>query len=44
MQNSDLSSMVGGLIAPDRIPELGPGHPNNQAREDLESLTIERIF
>jgi hypothetical protein len=44
MQNSDLSSIVGGLIAPDRIPALGPGHPNEQAREDLESLTIERIF
>lgn len=43
MQNSDYSSVVGSLIAPDRIPALGHGIPNQPTRKDLAALTPERI-
>ena len=40
----DYSAVVGGLMAPDRIAALGPGTPNESARADLASLSIERVF
>ena len=40
----DYSPVIGGLIAPNRIPELEPGAPNDAPRSDLASLTVERIF
>jgi hypothetical protein len=44
MVKIDYSSVAGGLIAPDRVPALGPGKPNESARKDLLSLTVERLF
>ena len=40
----DYSAVVGALIDPDRIPELGPGSPNAAARKDLASLDVGRLF
>ena len=40
----DCSAVVGALIDPDRIPELGPGSPNAAARKDLASLDVGRLF
>ncbi len=34
---------IGGLLTPERVPELGPGSPNESARSALAALTIEQI-
>jgi hypothetical protein len=36
--------LVAGLITPERLPELGPGRPNQAARSQLEALTPETLL
>ena len=41
MQYSDA---VAGLISSDRLPDLGPGRPNESARGKLAALSVESTF
>jgi hypothetical protein len=43
MPSMDYGSAVARLIN-DRLPELGPGAPNNSVRPQLAALTIESLF
>jgi hypothetical protein len=36
--------IFGALVATDRLPELGPGHPDTSAREALEGLSLQAAF
>ena len=42
----DLTSfppVVRDLLSAERLPPLGPGHPNEDARDPLQSLTVESL-
>ena len=39
----EYSSLLDGLLVTDRIPDLGPGTPNESVRKDLAALTPQRI-
>jgi hypothetical protein len=41
---ADYGPLVAELLTGDRLPELGPGRPNEAARPLLEKLTVEKLF
>jgi hypothetical protein len=43
-QPTDYCPIVAELFAGDRLPELGPGQPNDAVRPKLAGLTVEKVF
>lgn len=43
MDPTSFPLIVRDLLSPERLPSLGPGHPNEGARDRLHSLTVESL-